>query len=86
MEYIDLVPDYVARINQMVDLEQLNRAGFKIIIDSMYGVGSGYFKSLLSDGNNKVTEINGERNPAFPGINPEPIAVNLEKTAENGKR
>jgi phosphomannomutase len=45
----------------------------------MYGAGSGYFKSLLSGGTTKVTEINGERNPAFPGINPEPIAVNLQK-------
>lgn len=79
VEYIDLVPDYIARINQLVDLKQLNQAGFKIIIDSMYGVGSGYFKSLLNTGNNKVTEINCERNPSFPGINPEPIAVNLKK-------
>ena len=34
---------------------------------------------LLSGGKTQVTEINGERNPAFPGINPEPITVNLQK-------
>ena len=45
----------------------------------MYGVGAGYFKTLLSGGTTQVTEINSERNPAFPGINPEPIAVNLQK-------
>jgi len=45
----------------------------------MYGVGSGYFKNLLSGGTTQITEINSERNPAFPGINPEPIAVNLQR-------
>jgi phosphomannomutase len=45
----------------------------------MYGVGSGYFKTLLSGGSTNVIEINSERNPAFPGINPEPITVNLQK-------
>jgi phosphomannomutase len=44
----------------------------------MYGVGAGYFKMLLSGGTSRITEINGERNPAFPGINPEPISVNLK--------
>ncbi|MDD5191027.1 MAG: phosphoglucomutase/phosphomannomutase family protein [Dehalococcoidales bacterium] len=77
IEYLDLVPPYVERINRLVDLKALNNAGLKIAVDSMYGVGAGYFKMLLGDGNNKITEINGERNPAFPGINPEPIAKNL---------
>ena len=45
----------------------------------MYGVGAGYFKTLLSGGTTQITEINSERNPAFPGINPEPIAINLQK-------
>ncbi len=79
VEYLDLVPDYLQRINQLVDLPALNKAGLKILVDSMYGVGAGYFKMLLSSGNNKLTEINSERNPSFPGINPEPIAPNLKK-------
>ena len=45
----------------------------------MYGVGSGYFKTFLSGGSIQFNEINSERNPSFPGINPEPIAVNLQK-------
>jgi phosphomannomutase len=82
VEYLDLVPDYIKRINQMVDVKALNDAGLKIIVDSMYGVGAGYFKMLLGEGTNKITEINGERNPLFPGINPEPIAVNLKNLTE----
>jgi phosphomannomutase len=79
VEYFDLTLSYLANINKLIDIDQLRRAGLKIAVDSMYGVGSGYFKTLLSGSSTNVIEINSERNPAFPGINPEPIAPNLQK-------
>ena len=79
VEYFDLTPDYLQSINKLIDLKDLRNAGLKIEVDSMYGVGAGYFKTLLSGGTTQITEINSERNPAFPGINPEPIAINLQK-------
>ena len=79
VEYFDLTPDYLQSINKLIDLKDLRNAGLKIEVDSMYGVGAGYFKTLLSGGTTQLTEINSERNPSFPGINPEPIAVNLQK-------
>ena len=79
VEYLDLTPSYIASVSKLVDLNSLRNAGLKIVADSMYGVGAGYFKMLLSGGTTQITEINSERNPAFPGINPEPIAVNLQK-------
>ena len=79
VEYFDLTPSYLAGINKLIDIDSLRRAGLKIAVDSMYGVGSGYFKTLLSGSSTNVIEINSERNPAFPGINPEPIAPNLQK-------
>ena len=79
VEYLDLTPTYIASISKLIELDYLQNAGLKITVDSMYGVGSGYFRSLLSGGATTVTEINNERNPAFPGINPEPIAVNLQR-------
>jgi phosphomannomutase len=45
----------------------------------MYGAGAGYLKRAITGGTIKIIEINGERNPLFPGIRPEPIAVNLTK-------
>jgi hypothetical protein len=45
----------------------------------MYGAGIGYFTELFKGSKIEITAINGERNPSFPGINPEPIAKNLEK-------
>jgi len=88
IEVFDFDPLYFKRIAQFVDFERLRNSGLKIIVDSMYGAGSGYFKALLGGGHADVLEINNERNPSFPGINPEPIMVNLKKlsnrvTAEN---
>jgi alpha-D-glucose phosphate-specific phosphoglucomutase len=74
---IDLTPVYLKQIAKLVDLEKLRRAAFKVVVDSMYGAGAGYLKMILEGGVIELTEINGERNPLFPGIQPEPIAVNL---------
>jgi alpha-D-glucose phosphate-specific phosphoglucomutase len=79
VDYIDPAPAYFKRLNQFINLEELRRQKLNIAVDPMYGAGSGYFKTLLQGENIKVTEINAERNPSFPGIQPEPIAKNLTK-------
>jgi phosphomannomutase len=75
----DPVPVYTRQIERLVDLPSIRQKKLKIIDDSMYGAGIGYFRSLLEKGNVELIEINAERNPIFPGIQPEPIAKNLEK-------
>ena len=77
--FFDPYPAYVRQLEGLIDLEPLRQSRLKIIADSMYGAGIGYFKSLLEGGRIDITEINGERNPLFPGIQPEPIAKNLAK-------
>ncbi len=79
INYLDPTPIYYEHISQFVDLEGLRRQKLNIIIDSMYGAGIGYFQTILQNGNLKVTEINAERNPSFPQIQPEPITKNLTK-------
>lgn len=80
IKYIDPVPSYMNHIPTLVDLEPIKRAGLRIVVDSMYGAGAGYFHRLIEGGTTRVTEINGERNPLFPGIQqPEPIAQNLTR-------
>ena len=85
VEYLDLDPIYFDRINGLVDLNRLRQAGLKIVIDPMYGAGAGYLKKVLKGGANELIEINGERNPLFPGIQPEPIAVNLTRLSDTVK-
>jgi alpha-D-glucose phosphate-specific phosphoglucomutase len=79
VDYLDPSPAYFDHISQFVDMEELRRQKSNIIVDPMYGAGIGYFKRALENGNLKITEINAERNPSFPQIQPEPIAKNLTK-------
>ncbi|MBI2850752.1 MAG: phosphoglucomutase/phosphomannomutase family protein [Chloroflexi bacterium] len=79
VEYLDLDPVYNKQIAKLVDLPSLRTAKLKVVIDSMHGAGAGYFKAFLGGGNIELIEINGERNPLFPGIRPEPITANLNK-------
>jgi alpha-D-glucose phosphate-specific phosphoglucomutase len=79
IDYLDPAPAYFNRLGHLVDVEGLCRQKVNIIVDSMYGAGIGYFKRALQNSSLKITEINAERNPAFPQIQPEPIAKNLTK-------
>ena len=85
VEYLDLAPIYFNQLNSLIDLNKLRQAELKVVVDPMYGAGTGYFKTLLGGGAIKVLEINAERNPMFPGIQPEPIAANLTKLAATVK-
>jgi phosphomannomutase len=86
IEYVDLAPAYLHHIAELVELEHLRQAKLKVIVDPMYGAGAGYLKGLLSGGRLEVAEINGERNPIFPEIQPEPIAPNLVKLSTTVKQ
>ncbi|MFP3898039.1 MAG: phosphoglucomutase/phosphomannomutase family protein [Dehalococcoidia bacterium] len=77
IDYLNPAPAYFSHLGRFVDLEHLCRQKLNVIVDSMYGAGSGYFRTILEGGSMKISEINGERNPSFPGIQPEPIAKNL---------
>ena len=85
VEYLDLAPIYLDHISKLIDLDELRQAGLKIVVDPMYGAGAGYFKILLGNGATEIIEINSERNPLFPGIQPEPIAANLAKLSATVK-
>jgi alpha-D-glucose phosphate-specific phosphoglucomutase len=85
----DPSPSYLHHIGGLVDLERLRHGGLKVVVDSMYGAGAGYLRSILSGGATEVTEMHSERNPLFPGIQrPEPISSNLTELSarvkENG--
>lgn len=85
VEEVDLDAAYLEQIARLVNLEELRRVRAKVVTDAMYGAGAGYFEKLLSGGNIELIELNGERNPLFPGIQPEPIAANLGKLSARVK-
>jgi alpha-D-glucose phosphate-specific phosphoglucomutase len=83
IDYVDPSPVYFEHLSRFVDIERLRRQRLSILVDPMYGAGIGYFKAVLQGGNLKVAEINAERNPAFPRIQPEPIARNLTRLSRS---
>jgi phosphomannomutase len=80
----DPPPAYDAHVATTVDLDRLRAAGVNVIYDAMHATGSGVLARLLAEGATRVTELRGERNPAFPGmVAPEPIARNLQGLMES---
>ena len=70
---------YLSHLGSLVDFESIQKAHLKVAVDPMYGAGMGWFPRMLGGHQIEVVEINGERNPWFGGISPEPIARNLQK-------
>jgi phosphomannomutase len=79
IEEVDFNPEYIAAIAKFVDLEAIRKSGYKFLIDCMYGAGRGVIAGSLRGGIPFV-EIRSEINPAFPGINPEPILPHIKAT------
>ncbi len=72
-------PAYIEQIERLIDLDPLRKAGLTVLIDAMWGNGSGWFTKLLEGGSTRVIEIHNQRNPIFPEmLRPEPIPPNID--------
>ncbi|MEJ5312123.1 MAG: phosphoglucomutase/phosphomannomutase family protein [Anaerolineae bacterium] len=72
-------PAYIAHLGTLVDLPKLRNAGFKILVEPMWGNGAGWFPRLMAGGTNTIWEIHAGRNPIFPEMQrPEPIRPNID--------
>ncbi len=77
IETVNFNPDYIAAITRFTDLDAVRKSGYKFLIDCMYGAGRGVLASIFAEAGIPFVEIRGEINPAFPGINPEPILPHI---------
>lgn len=78
IEYFNPDETYIPHIKKLISLDLILNSGLSIVIDPMWGVGSGYLSSLCSSNLNKVTQIRSKHDPMFPGIDqPEPVGKNL---------
>jgi phosphomannomutase len=74
----DPKPAYISQLRRLVDFEPIKQAGFKVLIEPMWGNGIGWFPMLLAEGRTIVEEIHNVRNPIFPEMGrPEPIPPNV---------
>jgi phosphomannomutase len=80
VEEVDFNPEYIAAIARFVDLEAIKASGYRFLIDDMYGAGRGVIAGIFTRAGVPFVEMRDEINPAFPGINPEPILPNIAAT------
>jgi phosphomannomutase len=72
-------PKYISHLEEMIDLDPIKDAGFKVLVDPMWGNGIGWLSNLLAGGNTEIIEIHNHRNPIFPEMSrPEPIPPNVD--------
>jgi phosphomannomutase len=80
IEEVNFNPEYITALARFVDLDGIERSGYKFLIDDMYGCGRGVIAAIFSRVEIPFVEIRSELNPLFPGINPEPILPNIKAT------
>ena len=75
----DPAPAYIEQIRSLVDLGPIREAGYKILVDPMWGNGAGWFPRLLDGDKTQIFEIHNVRNPIYPEMKrPEPIPPNVD--------
>jgi phosphomannomutase len=79
VERFDPYEGYERYVRRTLDLDSLKAADVDVLVEPMYGAGSGWIPRLLAGGRIRVSEMHQERNPYFGGINPEPIAPNIDE-------
>ena len=82
VETFDPYPRFRDQLASIVDIERIRAADKRLLVETLYGSGSGWYTRLLGDGRLTVRELHTERNPYFGGVNPEPIRPNVDAWLE----
>jgi alpha-D-glucose phosphate-specific phosphoglucomutase len=68
----DMTNEYVDAVEKLIDLDAIRKAGLRVIVDPMYGVGQLTLGIILTEARCRVTFIHERRNPLFGGRSPAP--------------
>jgi phosphomannomutase len=79
VDRFDPYDGYEQYVRRTLDLDALKAADMHVLVEPMWGAGSGWIPRLLAGGKIRITEIHQERNPFFGGVNPEPIRPNIDE-------
>jgi alpha-D-glucose phosphate-specific phosphoglucomutase len=69
---LDPKPAYVARLNEIVDVKTIQKAGLRVVFDPIWGAARGYSDSVLADAGVEVATVHDYRDVLFGGHAPEP--------------
>jgi phosphomannomutase len=76
----DFRPRYFKALRGMVDFKLIAKSGLDFAHEALFGVGAGCFEQLLEGTSCRVRTFNGEHDPNFGGLNPEPIERNYTRS------
>jgi len=81
LQVTDVRPEHYAALKKLVDFKLISRSKLRFAHEALFGVGAGCFEQLLGKTSCRVTTLNGEHDPLFGGINPEPIEKNYGRSS-----
>ncbi|HLO27242.1 MAG TPA: phosphoglucomutase/phosphomannomutase family protein, partial [Geobacteraceae bacterium] len=76
-ERINVRTGYFRQLARYVDIDLIRKAGIPVVVDPMYGAGTGFLPELLPG----TAEIHTAENPGFCGRPPEPTEEHLLELA-----
>ncbi|MBI4125562.1 MAG: phosphoglucomutase/phosphomannomutase family protein [Deltaproteobacteria bacterium] len=80
--FFDPYGDYLTALRGLVDLKKIQKAGFKILYDPMFGAGAGFLEKLIPG---QITTIHPGPDPDFGGLHPEPIQPYANEAMEKAR-
>lgn len=84
-EQVDVKPDYLKRIAELVDLKAIKRAGLKVVFDPFWGAARGYSCHILREHGVETSTVHDYRDVLFGGHAPEPDGELLNACREKMK-
>lgn len=72
---------HFSAVRRLVDFKLIAGSGLRFAHEALFGVGAGCFDELLRGTSCRVTTLNGQHDPFFGGINPEPIEKNYGRSS-----
>ena len=76
----DLRPAHYAALKRLVDFKLIAKSRLRFAHEALFGVAAGCFEEILKGTTCRVTTLNGNHDPNFGGINPEPIEKNYGRS------
>jgi phosphoglucomutase len=78
-EEVDVRPEYLKRLSELVDLPAIKKSGIKIVFDPFWGAARGYSDTLLRENGIAVSAVHDYRDVLFGGHAPEPEGKLLDE-------
>jgi phosphoglucomutase len=71
-EQVDVKPDYLKRLAELVDLPAIKKSGLKVVFDPFWGAARGYSCHILREHGVETATVHDYRDVLFGGHAPEP--------------